>query len=127
MCGLITVSPIGSSCVFRHSWYNAVMTDDKNTNALDESLRRLGGIFASPSLVLSYEHTTPLLERAFLRRVGLTKDEAGRFLEKMCEHGMLDGGAKPLLYRVCAEQGISGAEAARLLLRGEGWPEEDKR
>ena len=102
------------------------MRNTDNHDSLDESLRRLGGIFASPSLVLSYEHTTPLLERAFLRRVGLTKTEAWLFLEKMCEHGMLDGGARPLLYRVCADRGISGAEAARLLLRGEGWPEEDK-
>lgn len=99
--------------------------DEKNgKNALDESLRRLGGIFASPSLVMSYEHTTPLLERSFLRRLGLSKEEAARFMEKMCEHGVLDGGARALVGRVCAEKKISGEEAARLLLQDIGWPEE---
>ena len=42
----------------------------------------------------------------------------------MCEHGVLDGGAKALVGRVCAEKQIAGAEAARLLLGGECWPEE---
>ena len=102
-----------------------IMNDKNGKNALDESLRRLGGIFSSPSLVTCYEHTTPLLERSFLRRIGLTKDEAALFLEKMCEHGMLDGGARALLERVCAERRLSGAEAARLLLRDVGWPEKE--
>lgn len=100
------------------------MNEKNGKNALDESLRRLGGILASPSLVMSYEHTTPLLERSFLRRLGLTKDEAAQFIEKMCEHGLLDGGAKPLVERLCVEKRISGAEAARLLLVDIGWPEE---
>ena len=101
------------------------MSAKNGKDAMDESLRRLGGILASPSLVMSYEHTTPLAERAFLRRLGLTKDEAAAFLEMMCEHGMLDGGAKALVGRVCAEKRIAGAEAARLLLGGACWPEED--
>ena len=101
------------------------MNEKNGKNALDESLRRLGAILASPSLVTSYEHTTPLLERSFLRRLGLTKGEAALFLEKMCEHGLLDGGARALVARVCAERRIPGPDAARLLLSGEGWPEED--
>ena len=95
-----------------------------NDNATDETLRRLGGILASPSLVMSYEHTTPRAERTFLTRLGLTGDEAAAFLEKLCEHGALDGGARAPIARLCAERGVTGAEAARLLLRGEGWPEE---
>ncbi len=100
------------------------MNAKNGKDALDESLRRLGGILASPSLVMSYEHTTPRAERAFLRRLGLTGAEADALLEKMCEHGVLDGGAKALLTRVCTEKRISGTEAARLLLAGECWPEE---
>jgi len=102
------------------------MNDKNEKNIMDESLRRLGGIFASPSLAMSYEHTTPLLERSFLRRVGLSKDEAALFLEKMCEHGLLDGGARALIAGVCAQRRVTGEEAARLLLAGEGWPEEDE-
>lgn len=101
------------------------MSAKNGKDALDESLRRLGGILSSPSLVMSYEHTTPRAERAFLRRVGLTKDETAAFLEKMCEHGVLDGGARALIGRVCMKKHITGAEAARLLLAGEYWPEED--
>lgn len=103
----------------------ADMNTKSNENTLDESLRRLGGILASPSLVMSYEHTTPRAERAFLRRLGLSKAEAALFLEKMCEHGALDGGARALIGRVCAETGVSGAEAARALIAGSCWPEGD--
>lgn len=101
------------------------MNKENGKSALDESLRRLGGIMASPSLVLSYGHTTPLLERAYLRRLGLSKPETDLFLEKMCEHGVLDGGVRPLVESVCRTRRVSGAEAARLLLNGEGWPEEE--
>lgn len=101
------------------------MKNEREKTAPDESLRRLGGILASPSLVTSYEHTTPLLERAFLRRLGLSRDEADLFLEKMCRHGLLDRGARPLVAEICAETGLSGGEAARLLLTNdERWPEE---
>ena len=116
----------GEVAFFRNHDIIADMNDNNEKNALDESLRRLGGIFASPSLVTSYEHTTPLLERSYLRRIGLSKAEASQLLEKLCEHGMLDGGARALLEKVCAERRISGRDAARMLLRGEGWPEEEK-
>lgn len=99
---------------------------DKNTNALDESLRRLGGILASPSLVMSYEHTTPLLERGRLRRLGLTNAEAEAFLEMLCARGLLDTGAEALIARTCRARGLAPAEAARLMLTGAGWPEEDE-
>lgn len=102
------------------------MRQKNGKNALDESLRRLGGILSSPSLVLSYEHTTPRAERAFLRRLGLTKAEADSFLEKMCEHGALDGGAREPIERVCAEKHVSGAEAARLLLADPDRTEEEE-
>lgn len=100
------------------------MERKKEDRALDESLRRLGGILASPSLVMSYEHTTPRVERAWLRRIGLTRAEAAQFLERMCEHGALDGGAKPLVASVCARRGVPPREAARLLLAGECWDED---
>lgn len=100
------------------------MSAKNSSGAPDESLRRLGGILRSPSLVMSYGHTTPLAERAFLRRLGLSRTEADAFLEKMCERGVLDGGARELIGRVCAEKRITGGEAARLLLSGACWPEE---
>lgn len=96
-----------------------------NSNILDESLRRLGGILASPSLVMSYEHTTPLMERARLRRLGLSKAEAEAFLEMLCARGLLDTGAGALIARTCRARGLAPAEAARLMLSGEGWPEEE--
>ena len=99
--------------------------DEKNRDGLDESLRRLGGILDSPSLVLSYEHTTPLRERAWLRRAGLTKDEAAAFLEELCRRGRLDEGARSLTERVSRERRIPPREAVRLLLSGEGWPEDE--
>lgn len=98
--------------------------DGKQNDALDESLRRLGGILGSPSLVMSYEHTTPLLERAWLRRAGLTKAEAAVFLEEMCRRGLLDKGVRALAEEVCRERRILPKEAVRLLLSGEGWPDE---
>ena len=101
-------------------------TKDRKNNTLDESLRRMGGILASPSLVTSYEHTTPLLERSWLRRMGLTKSETAELMEALCLHGLLDQGAKPLVAAVCASRRCTPAEAARLLIRGEGWPEEDE-
>ena len=99
--------------------------NDEKPDALDESLRRLGGILASPSLALSYEHTTPLRERARLRRLGLSRAEAEAFLEALCARGLLDGGAEAPVAAVCRARGVSPAEAARLLLAGEGWPRED--
>jgi hypothetical protein len=92
---------------------------------LDESLRRLGGILASPSLVTSYEHTTPLLERAWLRRVGLSRAESRAFLELLCQHGLLDVGAKAVVYGLCQRQRVTPQQGVRLLLAGQGWPEED--
>lgn len=101
------------------------MKDKQEKNAMDESLRRLGGILASPSLVTSYGHTTPLLERAWLRRAGLSRAEAEEFLSMLCEKGLLDEGAKALVYGVCRERGLRPEQAVRLLLEGEGWPERD--
>ena len=100
------------------------MTNKKEKNTLDESLRRLGGILASPSLLLNHAHTTPLLERNWLRRQGLTKEEAAAFLDEMCRRGLLDGGAKELVYDLCRRRRIHPHEAVKLLLAGEGWPEE---
>lgn len=100
------------------------MTNKKEKSTLDESLRRLGGIFASPSLALCYEHTTPLLEKSWLRRLGLTKAEAAAFLDELCRHGLLDEGAKAVIYELCRWKRIQPAEAARMLLSGEGWPED---
>ena len=98
--------------------------EKKQRDGLDESLRRLGGLLSSPSLVMSYEHTTPLLERAWLRRAGLTKAEAAAFLEEMCRRGLLDRGARALTEDVCRARRILPREAVRLLLSGEGWPDE---
>jgi hypothetical protein len=102
------------------------MNTKRTNDGLDESLRRLGGILASPSLVTSYEHTTPLLERAWLRRVGLSGAEARTFLELLCQHGLLDVGAKAVVYGLCQRRQITPQKAARLLLEGQGWPEEDE-
>lgn len=94
-------------------------------DGLDESLRRLGGILASPSLVLSYGHTTPLLERSWLRRRGLTKTEAEAFLEQLCRRSLMDEGARAVTEAVCLRRGIAPEEAVRRLLLGEDWPDED--
>lgn len=103
------------------------MTDRKRNapDGLDESLRRLGGILGSPSLVLSYGHTTPLLERAWLRRAGLNAEEAARFMELLCLHGCMDEGARAVIERASREKGVAPGRAARMLLAGDGWPEED--
>lgn len=100
------------------------MTNKNEKSILDESLRRLGGILASPSLLLNHAHTTPLLERSWLCRQGLTKEEATAFLDEMCRRGLLDGGAKEVVYDLCRRRRIHPPEAAKLLLAGEGWPEE---
>jgi hypothetical protein len=104
------------------------MTVKKNGNrdGLDESLRRLGGILASPGLVMSYEHTTPLLERAWLRRLGLDRAEQTAFLDLLCRHGLLDTGARAVIEDLCRRRGISPEEAAHALLAGEGWPDKEE-
>ena len=99
---------------------------NRQNTALDESLRRLGGILASPSLVMSYEHTTPLLERGRLRRMGLSASQAKIMLDGLCEHGLLDRGAQAVILQVCRERDIEPAQALQMLLRGEGWPEEEQ-
>lgn len=101
------------------------MMKKNEKNTLDESLRRLGGILASPSLILSYEHTTPRMERAWLRRLGLKKQEADAFLEELCRRGLLDEGARAVVYDLCRREQIPPEEAARRLLEGYGWPTEE--
>ena len=96
---------------------------NRQNTALDESLRRLGGILASPSLVMSYEHTTPLLERGRLRRMGLSAPQAKIMLDGLCEHGLLDRGAQAVILQVCREENVDPKQALELLLRGECWPE----
>ncbi|MCD7769164.1 MAG: hypothetical protein LUH36_03475 [Oscillospiraceae bacterium] len=100
------------------------MDKKRENNGLDESLRRLSGILASPSLVLSYEHTTPLLERSWLRRLGLDKRQADEFMDLLCQHGLLDQGARSVIEAVCVRRRVTPAEAAALLLQGEDWPED---
>ena len=97
----------------------------QSKNALDESLRRLGGILASPSLILSYGHTTPWLERAWLRRLGLTRAETAAFLEELCRHSLLDEGARAAVEALCRREGLDPRTAAQKLLAGQGWPETD--
>lgn len=99
------------------------MKQKHENDTMDNALRRLGGILASPSLVLSYGHTTPRMERAWLRRLGLSKEEIGAFLEALCCHGLMDEGAQAVVYGLCRRRGLQPEAAARLLLQGEGWPE----
>lgn len=55
------------------------------------------GILSCPSLALHHTHTTPSLEIAYLRRIGLDKKEADAFVSLMCERGCFDDGARALL------------------------------
>ena len=90
---------------------------------MDESLRRLGGILASPSLLLHYEHTTPALERGYLRRIGLSRAEQDAFMDYLCRTGRLDEGARALLEAEAFRRGCAPGELARQLL-AEQPPEE---
>lgn len=101
------------------------MINKSDENTIDRALRRLGGILASPSLLMSYGHTTPLLERVWLRRLGLSREESDRFLDALCCHGLLDEGAKEVVYALCRKRRIRPEEAIRLLLAGEGWLEKE--
>lgn len=93
-------------------------------SVMDESLRRLGNILASPWLATGYTRTEPRPERAWLRRAGLSRREAEAFLALLCEHGLLDEGARAVVERVCRRRRLPPDEAVRLLLRGEGRPED---
>ena len=84
---------------------------------LDESLRRLGAIIAAPSLLLHYGHTTPALEGAYLRKIGLDKQEKDAFLDLMCRRGLLDEGARSVLEAEAFRRGLRPAELARQMLR----------
>lgn len=90
----------------------------ENKKGSDAGRRRFFAILASPSLALHHTHTTPALELAYLRRIGLTKSEADDFLALMCERGCLDDGARALL-----EGGGDPAAQARRLLAGRGTEE----
>lgn len=68
---------------------------DKKTE--NESRRRFFGILAAPTLAMHYTHTTPMLEKSYLRRIGLEKTEADDFLALLCEAGRLDEGARAVL------------------------------
>ena len=85
----------------------------------------MGSILASPWLATTYSATEPRLERAWLRRAGLTKDEAALFLDMLCRRGLLDSGARAVVEGVCLVRGIAPEAALRLLMRGEAWPEEE--
>ena len=89
----------------------------KEKSSLDESLRRLGGILAAPSLLLHYEHTTPALERGYLRRIGLDEAEREAFLDYLCRTGQLDEGARAVLEPEAFRRGCTPAELARRLMK----------
>lgn len=93
--------------------YNA---DMKELSSLDKSLRRLGGILAAPSLLMHYGHTTPALEMAYLRRIGLTKDEREAFMDLLCRQGQMDEGVRALLEPEALRRGCIPAEAARQMM-----------
>ncbi len=89
----------------------------KEKSSLDESLRRLGGILAAPSLLLHYEHTTPGLEQSYLRRIGLDKAEREGFMDYLCRTGRLDEGARAVLEPEACRRGCLPAELARQLMK----------
>ncbi len=91
---------------------------------LDKSLSRLGAIFAAPSLLLHYTHTTPALERAYLRRIGLNKDERTAFMDELCLRGLLDEGARALVEPEALRRGCDLGAAARHLLSD--WTKEER-
>ena len=91
----------------------------KEKSILDESLRRLGGILAAPSLLLHYGHTTPALERSYLRRIGLNKAEQDAFMDYLCRRGCLEEGARALLEPEALCRGCSPAVLARQWLAEE--------
>lgn len=101
------------------------MGKKRENSDLDESLRRLSGILASPSLALCYGHTTPLAERAWLHRAGLTGAQAEELMDMLCRRGLMDVGARQVAEALCARRRIRPEQAVQLLLRGEGWPEDD--
>ncbi len=95
----------------------------KDETSLDRSLRRLGAIFAAPSLLLHYGHTTPALERGYLRRIGLSKEERTAFMDGLCLQGLMDEGARALIEPAALAGGCDPATAARRLMAawaGEG-------
>lgn len=86
-----------------------------------DSRRRFFAILAAPSLALHHTHTTPMLELAYLRRIGLSKTEADDFLALMCERGCMDEGARALL----ETGGEAPAQRARQMLAGHAKQRED--
>lgn len=92
-------------------------------SSIDKSLRRLGAIFAAPSLLLHYGHTTPALERNYLRRIGLNKAERDAFMDGLCLRGLMDEGARALVEPAAIAGRCDLATAARQLL--EKWAKEE--
>lgn len=88
----------------------------KEKSSIDESLRRLGAIFAAPSLLLHYGHTTPALERNYLRRIGLCREEREAFMDGLCLRGLMDEGARSLIEPAAVRDRCDLATAARRLL-----------
>lgn len=68
---------------------------DKKTE--NESRRRFFAILAAPTLAMHHTHTTPMLEKSYLRRIGLGKQETDDFLALLCESGRFDEGARAVL------------------------------
>ncbi len=95
----------------------------KDETSIDKALRRLGGIFAAPSLLLHYGHTTPALERSYLRRIGLNKEERTAFMDGLCLRGKMDDGARALIEPAALAWRCEPVAAARRLM--EDWAKEE--
>ncbi len=79
-----------------------------------------------PLLKLSYENTTPSIERSVLLRMGFSSLEAAPLVEMAMDQGLIGYGVGHIVYLISKEKGLSVREAGLALLEGEYWQDAKK-
>lgn len=72
-----------------------------------------------PLLDLSYEYTSPAIERSVLLRMGFSSLEAKGITDKIYEHSLLEHGAGHLVYRYSKDKNMSIREAGLAILESD--------
>ncbi len=96
---------------------------DLSEEQLKKRFWQLAEEVVEPLLTMSYNHTTPSIERSVLLRMGFNSLEAGSIVKGVHAHGLLGKGAGHVVYRFSQEKQLDLLEAGRQLAVLDNWDE----
>lgn len=76
-----------------------------------------------PIVDLSFNNTSPSIERSVLLRMGFSSVEAKSIVDNALDRGLIGKGAGNIVYKLAKKKNLEIREAGLLLVQGDAWDE----